>query len=91
MHGSYSGRLTIATSNDIIIDGNTDGQRRRSDAGADRQQLHPHLPPLRRLNQTDPNANGAGSVENISIDAAILAINHSFIVDNYDCGASWER
>ncbi len=26
--------------------------------------------------------------ENLSIDAAILAINHSFIVDNYDCGAS---
>ena len=34
------------------------------------------------------NTNGAGSVENLSIDAAILAINHSFIVDNYDCGAS---
>ena len=25
------------------------------------------------------------------IDAAVLAIKHSFIVDNYDCGARWAR
>ena len=28
----------------------------------------------------------AGSIENPTIEAAILAINHSFIVDNYNCG-----
>ncbi|HZL54312.1 MAG TPA: hypothetical protein VFC22_01675, partial [Solirubrobacteraceae bacterium] len=30
--------------------------------------------------------NGAGSLYNPKIYAAILAVNHSFIVDNYDCG-----
>jgi hypothetical protein len=32
--------------------------------------------------------NGTGSTSNIDIDAAILALNHSFIVDNWACGAS---
>ena len=32
--------------------------------------------------------NAPGTLENITIDAAILAIKHSFIVDNYDCGES---
>ena len=31
-------------------------------------------------------ANGTGSLTNPTIYAAILAVNHSFIVDNYDCG-----
>jgi len=32
--------------------------------------------------------NGSGSMTNPTFDAAILAVNHSFIVDNYDCGSS---
>jgi Tfp pilus assembly protein PilV len=32
--------------------------------------------------------NSASSPTNIQIDAAILSLNHSFIVDNYYCGAS---
>ena len=32
--------------------------------------------------------NGEGKLTDIEINAAILAINHSFIVDNYDCGSS---
>ena len=32
--------------------------------------------------------NGTGSSPNIQIDAALLAIDHSFIVDHYDCGSS---
>jgi type II secretory pathway pseudopilin PulG len=31
--------------------------------------------------------NGTGSITNETIDAAILAISHSFIVDNYSCGS----
>ena len=31
--------------------------------------------------------NGTGSNSNLRIDAAMLAIQHSFIVDHYDCGA----
>ena len=32
-------------------------------------------------------SNDTGSLTNPYIYAAILALNHSFIVDNYDCGA----
>jgi hypothetical protein len=32
--------------------------------------------------------NGTGSQSNLRIDAAMLAIEHSFIVDHYDCGGS---
>jgi Tfp pilus assembly protein PilX len=34
------------------------------------------------------NTNGSGSLTNPVIDAAILAVNDSFIVDNFDCGTS---
>ena len=34
------------------------------------------------------NTNGTGSVINPVIDAAILAVNDSFIVDDFDCGSS---
>jgi hypothetical protein len=30
--------------------------------------------------------NGSGALSNLRIDAAMLAIQHSFIVDHYDCG-----
>lgn len=32
--------------------------------------------------------NGTGTQTDVRIDAAILAIDHSFIVDHYDCGNS---
>jgi hypothetical protein len=33
------------------------------------------------------NTNAAGSLSNPTIDAAILAVDHSFMVDNFDCAA----
>ena len=45
VHGNYSGQLTIAAENDVVVDGNLTNSRRR-DARAGRQQLRPHLPPL---------------------------------------------
>jgi hypothetical protein len=35
---------------------------------------------------TSPEDSGRGSMSNPVINAAILAINHSFIVDNWGCG-----
>ena len=32
-------------------------------------------------------SNGTGSLDPLYIYAAILAVAHSFIVDNYDCGS----
>ena len=89
--GSYSGQLTIAAENDIIIDGNIT----RSGAGllglvANNFVRVKH--PFSDTNDTvrgqcDGGSNQSGSLSNPTIDAALLAISHSFIVDHYDCGA----
>jgi hypothetical protein len=39
------------------------------------------------LEVTECKGNASGSITNLKIEAALLAINHSFIVDNYNCGA----
>jgi type II secretory pathway pseudopilin PulG len=39
------------------------------------------------LSVTECKGNTTGSITNPKIEAALLAINHSFIVDNYKCGA----
>jgi hypothetical protein len=109
--GNYSGQLTIAAENDIIIDGSITRTNSSSDllglvANNFVRIKHPVC------EQTDPGCtngtvseetakgdcdkdndgnrgvNGTGSLQNPQIDAAILAIDHSFIVDHYDCGSS---
>jgi hypothetical protein len=113
---SYSGQLTIAAENDVIIDGNI----RRTSSSADLLGLiannfirvkHPvcengdldcagttgipgSITEEAGKNDCDADndrnnaVNGNGTTSNITIDAALLAIDHSFIVDHYDCGSS---
>jgi hypothetical protein len=91
VRGNYSGQLTIAAENDIIIDGNIT----RSGTGllglvANNFVRIKH--PFSDTNDTnrgqcDGGSNQSGSLSNPRVDAAILAISHSFIVDHYDCGA----
>jgi len=38
--------------------------------------------------QCNAGVNGTGTLSNVEIDAALLAIDHSFIVDHYDCGGT---
>jgi type II secretory pathway pseudopilin PulG len=97
--GDYSGQLTIAAQNDIIINGNL----RRSGSGmlgliANNfvRIYHPFCKKgvtscTTDMGQTERDKCGSGensadSLEDLEIDAAILAIEHSFIVDHYDCG-----
>jgi hypothetical protein len=118
--GSYSGQLTIAAENDVIIDGNIV----RNSSSADLLGLIANnfiriKHPVCETSGTspDPNCaggtgvpgsvteqaakgdcdadndgnragNGTGSNNPLRIDAALLAIDHSFIVDHYDCGTS---
>jgi hypothetical protein len=118
--GSYSGQLTIAAENDVIIDGNI----RRTSSSADLLGLIANnfirvKHPVCETNQapSDPDCaggtgvpgsvteqaakndcdadndgnragNGNGSLSNVTIDAALMSIDHSFIVDHYDCGTS---
>jgi Tfp pilus assembly protein PilX len=117
--GSYSGQLTIAAENDVIIDGNIT----RTSSSADLLGLiannfirikHPvcefddldcaggtGIPGsvTEQVAKGDCDAdndgnrarNGNGSADggsDLNIDAALLSIDHSFIVDHYDCGSS---
>jgi len=43
--------------------------------------------PVSNLNAANRSCtNAAGTMQNVRIDAAILALNHSFTVDHYFCG-----
>ena len=80
VHGSYSGQLTIAAENDVVVDGNL------TNSGGGMLGLIANNF-VRVYHPCSNGTNGSGSLSNLTVDAAILTINHSFIVDNYNCGA----
>jgi Tfp pilus assembly protein PilX len=80
VHGSYSGQLTIAAENDVVVDGNL------TNSGGGMLGLIANNF-VRVYHPCSNGTNGSGSLPNLNVDAAILTINHSFIVDNYNCGA----
>ena len=101
----YTGQLTIAAENDIIIDGDL---KRASGSGGLLGLLANNFVRVKHpicasndlgcsngtttaetaKGQCNGGVNGTGSLTNPTIDAAILAIAHSFIVDHYDCGGN---
>jgi hypothetical protein len=86
VRGNYSHDLTIAADGDIVIDGNVERT-----AGADGLLLGLIANNFVRVyhpTYTDDNCstNDAGSITDLKIQAAILALKHSFIVDNWNCG-----
>ncbi len=87
VHGDYSGKLTIAAENDVIIDGNL---RRQGDGLLGLVANNFVRVQHQFATQTSQSACGTGSngtsFNNLQMDAAILAIQHSFIVDHYNCG-----
>ncbi len=84
--GSYSGPLTLAAENDIIVNGNL---TKSGDpllglvANNFVRVYHPGT-----FSNGSCTGNAASTPTNVTIDAAILALQHSFIVDNWYCGAS---
>jgi hypothetical protein len=99
--GNYSGQLTIAAQNHIIINGSISRTNSSGMLGLIANNFvriyHPYCPPVSgtpscfsTTAQTARNdcdgENGAGTLYDPDIDAAILAIEHSIIVDHYDCG-----
>jgi hypothetical protein len=90
--GTYSGQLTIAAENDVIV---WDDITRTGNGllGLVANNFVRVRHPFSDTNDTvrgqcDGGSNQSGSQTNLRIDAALLAIQHSFIVDHYDCGAS---
>jgi len=95
VRGGYSGQLTIAAENDIIVDDDII----RSGSGLLGLVANNFVRVYHPLEDSDDstsysNCNGTDSdtwqgnphQHDLRIDAAILAINHSFIVDHYNCG-----
>lgn len=101
--GEYSSQLTIAAQNNIIINGSLVRENTTGMLGLIANNFvrlyHPFCAsasgtPTCTSTTAETGAaechggeNGSGSLTNPEIDAAILAIEHSIIVDHYDCGA----
>jgi hypothetical protein len=96
--GSYTQPLTIGADNDVIINGDITTTEVGGVLGAaptGRQLLglvaNDFVRVYHQINGTNPGNKGGCSATNTgpvvsNIYAAILAVNHSFIVDNYNCG-----
>jgi hypothetical protein len=86
VHGSYASSMTLGSRDDILIDGNLT-QKTGSDSvlGLIAQRFV-------RVKHDVSGACGSniasGTMNNVTIEAAILALNDSFIVDNWGCGSA---
>jgi type II secretory pathway pseudopilin PulG len=86
--GSYSGQLTIAAENDIVINGNLENTGTNGLLGLIANnfvRVYNNVPTQTSSSNCGSDSNAEG-ISNLKIAAAILAINHSFIVDHYNCG-----
>jgi type II secretory pathway pseudopilin PulG len=97
--GTYSKPLTIAAANNILIKGNLEKSNEEGMLGLIANNFirvyHPvTLETTKQFENgnwvevTSCKGNAGGVLTNLKIEAAILAIKHSFIVDNYNCGSS---
>jgi hypothetical protein len=94
LSGTYSKSLTIASANDIVITGDV-----RRDTNTDtvlgliaNNNVRVYHPVTRsNWNDEDNCTNANGTMDNVTIDAAILALTHSFTVDNYACGDALDK
>jgi Tfp pilus assembly protein PilX len=90
--GQYSGSITVAAENDIIVNANV-----TQVAGSDSmlglvatgfvRVYHP-IQGITSSSCGSTNSTPSGFVRVNRIDAAILSLNHSFMVDNYHCASS---
>jgi len=89
VRGTYTSDLTIASAKDIVVNGNVarSGDRMLGLIADNFVRIyHPT-----RADSDDPDdpteCENNGSPTDVSVEAAMLALNHSFTVDSYFCGA----
>jgi hypothetical protein len=90
--GSYNASLTIGAADDVIVmDDTTRASSSPALLGLIAQNFirvyHP-VASQANCNSGAGSSNASGSLSNLQIDAALLTLAHSFIVDNYRCGGS---
>jgi Tfp pilus assembly protein PilX len=100
VHGSYTKSLTIGSQNDVIINGavttpNTGGESPQPTThallGLIANNFVRVYHPVKNWSESFGGTsceNATGSLSKLEIWAAILSVKQSFIVDNYNCGAS---
>jgi hypothetical protein len=84
--GTYSQNVTFASGNDIVVTGNL---QRTSDAwmlGLIPDKWARVYHPVNRNLSTGSCSATSGTITDVHIDAAILALTRSFTVDGYECG-----
>ena len=96
--GTYTTPITIGAANNVIISGNltTSADSNGNPTGGATLGLvaNEFVRVMHGINGSDSSSgcsttnNSSQTLTNPTIDAAILALNHSFIVDNYNCGVS---
>jgi hypothetical protein len=92
VEGTYTGQLTIAAENDVIIRNNLCRGACGTPTGNGLLGLiannfvRVYHPRPQQTSNDCGESTGEERLENLNIDAALLAIKHSFIVDHYNCG-----
>ena len=92
--GTYSTGLTLAAADNIVITGNllnnTDTNAQTMPTGTATMGLvaNQYVRVYHPVTNPGSSTSCSGSTPNLTIDAAILTLSHSFFVDNFDCGAT---
>jgi hypothetical protein len=95
VHGTYTAPVTIAAANNIIINGpitTTEDASNHPTGGATLGLVaNGFVRVMHGCNESSNTDVPAQTFVNMRIDAAILALKHSFIVDNFDCGNQLQK
>jgi|HigsolmetaAR201D_1030396.scaffolds.fasta_scaffold01922_7 hypothetical protein len=86
VQGNYSGNVTVASAQDVIVDGNLTRNSNSLLFGLIGQRFVRVYHPVQ--NRSGKNCTNQNYTKVTRIDAAILATRGSFLVDNFYCGAS---
>lgn len=84
--GQYTENLTLAAEDDIRIDGNITRTGAKLLGLIATNFIRVHHPVSSARNCSTGDNNIAPILKNLQIDAALLTLQHSFLVDNWKCG-----
>jgi hypothetical protein len=84
MRGTYMSSMTFGARDDIVIDNNL---TRPSTSDVVLGLIAERFVRIKHPVSSDCNTNLTGTRTNMTIEAAILALNNSFVLDNWRCGS----